>query len=660
MTRASCPHRNAVLRLEALESRATPAIMLGLTTANSLITFDSAAPTKIVRTVKVNGLASGEDLVTLDARPAGGQVFGLTNRNTLYTLNVTTGAATRVGSGPAAFNVTGAPAGMDFSPTVDRIRVVTAGDLNYRVNPTTGSILDGDAITPGTQPDTAIAFAVGDPNAGQNPNVTAIAYDRNFLGTGLTTLFGIDTTRDALVRIGGVDGTPSPNAGQVNTVGSLGVAVGGRVGFDITADGTAYAAMTSGGLTRLYTVNLTTGQATPAGKVGTGLLVLDALTALPRQEIVYGMTPSNRLVSFLAADPGRMRSAVPLRNLIAGESVSAIDFRPASGELFAFTSFNRILRVHPATGDTMQLGVPIDFALFQASQTTGFDFNPAADRLRLVNLPDDNLRYNPFTLSPVTPADTNLAYIATDPNVGLSPDVVAVAYDRNDNNPATATTLFGIDSGQNTLVRQGAVDGNAADIAGGGSPNGGLLTTIGGLGVNPLTAVGFDISDAGSSGSGAALAVMQLQGETVSKLFQINLATGAATLIGTVGTGEVLSAMAIAPPTVQFAAPTFKKGEGGGTATVTITRTGGEGSVVTVRFDTLDGTAIGGRDYTAVQNFAVTFQRGETQKTVTVPLLNDAVREPTETVLLTLSVVSGGAATLGVDATSILNILNDD
>jgi hypothetical protein len=153
---------------------------------------------------------------------------------------------------------------------------------------------------------------------------------------------------------------------------------------------------------------------------------------------------------------------------------------------------------------------------------------------------------------------------------------------------------------------------------------------------------------------------MQLQGETVSKLFQINLATGAATLIGTVGTGEVLSAMAIAPPTVQFAAPTFKKGEGGGTATVTITRTGGEGSVVTVRFDTLDGTAIGGRDYTAVQNFAVTFQRGETQKTVTVPLLNDAVREPTETVLLTLSVVSGGAATLGVDATSILNILNDD
>jgi hypothetical protein len=93
------------------------------------------------------------------------------------------------------------------------------------------------------------------------------------------------------------------------------------------------------------------------------------------------------------------------------------------------------------------------------------------------------------------------------------------------------------------------------------------LTTLGSLGVNPTDMVGFDISGAGSGGNGVALAVMQLAGESVSKLFRINTisglsnhAQGLASLVGTVGGGELISTMEIAPPTIQFSQVTYRAG----------------------------------------------------------------------------------------------------
>ena len=189
-------------------------------------------------------------------------------------------------------------------------------------------------------------------------------------------------------------------------------------------------------------------------------------------------------------------------------------------------------------------------------------------------------------------------------NVGQNPNIVGAAYDRNDNDGATPTTLFGIDSSLDVLVRQGAVDGNAADAAGGGSPNGGLLTTLGSLGVLVTDLVGFDIIDQGTAGVGAALSVMQVEGETTSKLFSINLNAstpnqprGAATLVGEVGGGELIRAMAIAPPRIQFKKASFTVNEAAGTATITITRTGGSDVAAGVLFSAFGGTATPMGDY---------------------------------------------------------------
>jgi hypothetical protein len=656
--------------VELLEDREVPATLVGLTTTDRLVTFDSSAPTTILSSVQITGVGN-QNVVGIDARPANGLVYALTNTNRLYTVNPFTGVATLVSTAPPAVSLNGAPrVGVDFNPNVDRFRVVTNTDINLRLNPTGGAVVDGNAMTAGTQPDVSLLYAIGDPGAGTSPSVIDVAYDRNFQGTALTTLYGIDAVRNTLVTIGGIDGTPSPNGGQVFTIGSLNQDAGSHLGFDIAADGTAYVAFENAngaGALRLYRINLITGAATNLGKIGLGDMQFDSLTVLPRDEIVFAVTATNRLLSFRADAPDAILSVASLTGLIGAETVTDIDFRPATGELFGFTSLNRVLRIDTATGQTTQLGAAIDNALLATGSPAGIDFNPTVDRLRLVNAANDNLRYNPLTFAPVTPADTDLAFIATDVNVGTDPNVTSVAYDRNDNDGTTATTLFGIDSSLNILVRQGAIDGNAADVAGGASPNGGLLTTLGSLGVDPMTLAGFDIAGAGMGGNGVALAVMQLAGETTSKLFAINISAGTtnqpqgtATLVGVVGGGELITAMAVAPPRIQFSAATYTASETAPTATVTVTRTGGAAFAASVLFSAFGGTATPGSDYTSQTNTLITFLPGETTKQVTIALLNDTTPEPNERVLLSLTTPTGGNAVLGTPASATLVITSDE
>jgi 3D (Asp-Asp-Asp) domain-containing protein len=504
-----------------------------------------------------------------------------------------------------------------------------------------------------------------DTHAEKNPSVTAVAYDRNFQGATLTTLFGIDSTRNTLVRIGGVDGTISPNGGILTTVGALGVNPGARVGFDIAADGAAYGAFQVGSKTSLYTIDLLTGDAAFIGKIGNGRHRIDAIATIPNDEIVVGVTVNNRLVTFRADNPSQMLSSVQLTNLLVGETITGIDFRPATGELIALTSTNQIVAIDQWTGQTIRRGAVIDPALFPPGGNAGFDFNPAADRLRLVNAPINNMRYNPVTFVPVDgdvgtaglQRDADLDFPGGDVNDGAVPDITGAAYDRNDNDGATATTLFGIDSTLNILVRQGGADATP-------SPNLGALTTLGALGVDPTSQVGFDISNSGQSGSGVALAVMQLNGETTSKLFAINLHAGltnqpigSATLIGTVGSGDVLTAMAIAPASMQFTVTnTIVKEKVGTFAVIEITRTGGHGHATSVVFNTLPGTATAGLDYTALTNELVSFARGETLKRVMIPIIRDTLVEPDETIGLQLSTPLGGSTILGRTINALVTI----
>ncbi|MFN2513298.1 MAG: DUF4394 domain-containing protein [Pyrinomonadaceae bacterium] len=236
------------------------ATIFAVTSANNLVRFSSATPGTIDASVSITGLQTGETILGIDVRPATRQIYALGSTSRLYTLNPSTGAATQVGTGTFTVALSGTSFGFDFNPVPDRIRVVSDAEQNMRLHPDLGTVVDFDAATAGVQPD---------PNLNPPGNVVAVAYTNNAAGATTTTLYAIDSASDMLVRIGGPDGTPSPNLGTVTDIGPLGVNTSDAVGFDIAnGSGTAFAALTVGGTAGLYTINLTTGAATLVGNVG--------------------------------------------------------------------------------------------------------------------------------------------------------------------------------------------------------------------------------------------------------------------------------------------------------------------------------------------------------------------------------------------------------
>jgi hypothetical protein len=106
---------------------------------------------------------------------------------------------------------------------------------------------------------------------------------------------------------------------------------------------------------------------------------------------------------------------------------------------------------------------------------------------------------------------------------------------------------------------------------------------------------------------------------------------------------------------VQFSAGSYDVSEAGGSATITVNRSGGSlGGPVTVDYATSDGTAHAGSDYTATQG-TLTFGAGDTAKTFQVPVTDDNVRQGGRSLNLTLSNPGGGTA-VGSQGTSVLNI----
>jgi hypothetical protein len=229
-------------------SRAEPVV--ALTSGNRLLFFDSATPGTVTKLITINTVGS-ETLVGIDFRPATGDLFAFGPSGRLYVLNLTSGAATTPAG--TATGLAGTRFGFDFNPTVDRIRVVNDADQNVRLHPDTGAIA-------GT--DTTLAFAATDVNTGANPNVVAVAYTNNFAGAGATVLYDIDSNLNALLV------QSNPNGGILNTVGPLGVDTTDNVGFDISArTGVAFASLTVGTTTGLYTINLGSGAATLVGTI---------------------------------------------------------------------------------------------------------------------------------------------------------------------------------------------------------------------------------------------------------------------------------------------------------------------------------------------------------------------------------------------------------
>jgi Domain of unknown function (DUF4394) len=257
----------------ALSVAQTPIIYAyDFSSGGRLVSFATNAPGTLLSDAPLTGFASGEFLLGIDFRPATGELYGLVFVNSingrLVKIDKSTGTITSVGT--SALTISGSYYGMSFTPTVDRIRIVSNFDLNIRVNPATG-VLSGT--------DTALAFAAGDVNT-INPSVTHVAHTNAYAGATTSTTYGIDAATNSLVRIGGVDGLPSPNTGQLTTIGSLGTTASLAGGFDTEpTSNIGYAVLGSPSV--LYTINLTTGAATAIGAVGSSPRNIDGIAIAP-------------------------------------------------------------------------------------------------------------------------------------------------------------------------------------------------------------------------------------------------------------------------------------------------------------------------------------------------------------------------------------------
>lgn len=349
--------------------------------------------------------------------------------------------------------------------------------------------------------------------------------------------------------------------------------------------------------------------------------------AAPRLFALTAQSPP-RLVSFDADTPGTLKSSVPVTGAGAGETIRAIDVRPATNAFVVLTTdaagTGRISVLDPVTG-ALSSGVtlapdPADlsdpYTVLSAGMGIAIDFNPVADRLRIVTGTGQNLRVNPASGLVTTDGALNPG----------APQILAAAY-TNSFSGATATTLYDFEAVAKTISIQNP-------------PNNGTLVVVGPLGLAPDagTPVGFEIA-----ADDPLLGYLGARAAGVGQLARVNLTTGAGTLVGRIGDGTPITDLTSVEDAVSFAATDVPVAEATGAATLTLRRAGNRSGSTTVGFTTSDGTAKAGTDYVATTS-SVTFGPGEVTKTIDVPLVRDAGGAPPRAFAVTLTSAAAAPA----------------
>lgn len=551
---------------------------------NRLSAFPMSFPAGFEATVNITGVLAGDTLVSIDRRPQNGFLYGLGYNGAdgtvqLYSISSNTALATPIGSVGSFVAADGTPVrigadastvfGMDFNPTVDRVRVVNSAGQNFRINPNNGALVDGDATAAGTQMD--------GPINGPAMSLNETAYTNSAQSVTVTTQYGIDSTIDALCI------QNPPNTGTQTMCQPLSVPVETVQGFDIApsvrvttsnspATGLGVALVRASGRTQdeLVMVNLADGSVTTAGPINTAGVVGIALQQPAATSIVTLSDDGTQLSRFLSTTPGTV-ATVTIAGVNAGETLVGIDYRPQTGQLFSLgvnssSDTGTVYIIDPQSGAATVVGMGAGRVAFvdgsgatvdlpPASSGYGFDFNPTVDRIRVVTASGLNFRLNPNDGNPV---DGNLnntasppAGINTDGLINMAPGgstgVMAAAYTNSFGQSLTGgvTTQYVIDAASNMLFIQNP-------------PNAGTLTagqaiTVGGNALDFSEANGFDIpstvrvTTSASPATGLAFAALTVGSTT--RLYTIELSTGRAISLGNLPGG--VSGLAVGQTTIR-------------------------------------------------------------------------------------------------------------
>ncbi|MDR7308430.1 DUF4394 domain-containing protein [Rhodoferax saidenbachensis] len=253
------------------------------------------------------------------------------------------------------------------------------------------------------------------------------------------------------------------------------------------------------------------------------------------KETLHVLTQKMELLTINVGQPDKVLQRTLVTGALTGETLVGMDYRVSKGMLFALSSAGRLYTLDVPTGVLTVVGSVAGVALQGSS--FGVDFNPVADRVRVVSASGQNLRLHPDTGALVA-TDTPLSYAPGDPQAGQQPEVVAAGYTYNKKDDKL-TTNYAIDRRAGMLVTQGSVEGVQPVV----SPNTGQLRTVGPLGTGPLLDASLDIADV----SGIAFAAVRSTSHPTTKLYTVDLSSGKATLVGTLADGAPILGLAVEP-----------------------------------------------------------------------------------------------------------------
>jgi hypothetical protein len=220
---------------------------------------------------------------------------------------------------------------------------------------------------------------------------------------------------------------------------------------------------------------------------------------------IVGLTDDQTLVCIPERKPAISATIGAVSGLLGDVRLVGIDFRPATGELYALGNDGGVYTIDVASGEA-KFQTQIDKKL--SGTSFGIDFNPTVDLLRIVSDTGQNLAANV-----VTGATT--------------------VYTNNDLSAVTATTLFDINTVTDRVVIQAP-------------PGNGTLNPTGNLRVDAGTDAGFDIYSAlrdGVTFEVKPFAALTVGGQ--AGLYTLDLLTGAASLRGAFGASHRVVDLAV-------------------------------------------------------------------------------------------------------------------
>jgi hypothetical protein len=236
--------------------------------------------------------------------------------------------------------------------------------------------------------------------------------------------------------------------------------------------------------------------------------------------MAYGIAGNGTLMlQFWTGTPQQNDWVRRITGLSGDTAVVGIDFRVQDGKLYAVGNKGGIYTIGIPSAVATKVS-QLQVALYGTN--FGVDFNPAADRLRVISDNAQNLRHN--LNDHTTVEDTTLT---TPPATGPARGVTGAAYTNNDLNGATNTTLFDINTATDQVVIQSPA-------------NNGFLVATGNLGFDADVNSGFDIFSDLTNGKTTAVTafasltpVVPADQPKVQNFYSIDLLTGAPTLLGT-------------------------------------------------------------------------------------------------------------------------------